>query len=102
MQMLTADADASLSLILQTPEEVNVCKLLHLIDVNSLGHLFVIIKYPGRLVLARHGFADEGNVMACVNGCTLVADDGFKLEICREVGGAWEFLFDWLRSWWCL
>lgn len=49
--------DAGLALCLFSPEEVDVGKLLHLLDVSTKCDLFVVEKNPARLLL------DECDVM---------------------------------------
>jgi len=53
----------STSPTLQTPEEIHICELLHLLDVGCFGNLLVIEENPRCGLLTRQLFAHESNVM---------------------------------------
>ena len=60
-----------------SPEEIDVSKLLHLLNVTTQRHLFVVEQHPTFLLL------DERHVMPCVNAAALVADDAAERELGR-------------------
>lgn len=37
--------------VLQTPEEIHIRKLLHLLHVRCLGHLLIVEEHPRRTLL---------------------------------------------------
>ena len=78
-------------LLLQTPEEIHICKLLHLIDIRGLCYLLVVEKYPGSALLVRQLLADKCNVVSSVDRTALVADNGLQFEL------RWELVASWLR-----
>lgn len=49
--------------VLQTPEEIHIGKLLHLLRVCSLGNLLVVKQDPRGCVLIRQLLADERDVV---------------------------------------
>lgn len=54
-------------LVLQTPKEIHVRKLLHLFHVSSLGDLLVVEKNPRCSLLVWQLLANKGNVVAAVD-----------------------------------
>ena len=76
-------------LLLQTPEEIHICKLLHLIDIRGLCYLLVVEQYPGSALLVRQLLADKCNVVSSVDRTALVADNGLQLVVCRELVASW-------------
>lgn len=51
---------------LQTPEEIHIGKLLHLLHIAGLGHLLIVEQHPRCRLLVRYLFADECDVMPVV------------------------------------
>lgn len=74
MQLLTTRiATPSVS---QTPKEVYVCKLLHLVDIHRLHHFLIVEQNPGFSLLLRDVLSDErhivsGNVSGVSSRCAL-------------------------------
>jgi hypothetical protein len=48
----------------QTPEEIHICKLLHLLYVACFGYLFIVKEDPGCGLLFWDVLADEGDVVS--------------------------------------
>lgn len=62
--------------VLQTPEEIHICELLHLIDISSLCDLLIVEEHPCRLLLIRQLLANKRNVVPSVNRAALVTHNG--------------------------
>jgi hypothetical protein len=49
--------------VLQTPEEIDICKLLHLLHVCSLRDLLIVEKHPFGRLFVKNLLADESYVV---------------------------------------
>ena len=76
-------------LLLQTPEEIHICELLHLIDIRSLCDLLVVEQYPSSALLVRQLLTDECNVVSSMDRTALMADNRLQLEVRRELVASW-------------
>ena len=76
--------------VLQTPEEIHICKLLHLVDVSSLCYFLVVEEDPSSALLVRKLLAHERNVVSSMDRAALVANNRLQLEV------RWELVTSWL------
>jgi hypothetical protein len=63
-----------------TPEEVDVSKLLHLLDIAAESDFLVVEQRPA-LATLRQVLLDESNVVAGVDRGAFVADDAVEAEV---------------------
>ena len=66
---------------LQTPEEIHIGKLLHLLHVGRLGNLLVIEENTLRCPLFCQLLKYESDVVASVDRTSLMTDNRLQLEV---------------------